>query len=601
MKLRILFTLCLAAALVTANAQESRRLIILHTNDFHSHLQGYAPESAYTPLVTDGDPTVGGFSRIAGTISEVKSENPNSTLVLDAGDCMMGSLFQALEPETGFQLHIMKQAGYDVVALGNHDFDFGLMKYASIVRNAVKAGEIPVLLGGNAVTDPVSPADNEFEALINDGLIKKYIIIEKEGLKIGIFSLLGKDADESAPYAAPVTFEKNIPAAKKLVKDLKNQGCDVIICLSHSGVTKDKKGNWTGEDVKLAQKVKGIDLIISGHIHILLKEPLVVNGVPIVAVGDNGRFVGRVELLAGNGKVKLDRYEAIPMDDRTKARSEIQTAIDAQQGKIDGAILNQLELTCNMPVAIAPYTLSYSEFENAARCNLGPLVADAIYNYVNSEGPGTDIALVAAGVLRDPVQPGVQSVADIFRAMSLGSGNDKVPGYALSKLWFTGKELKNIAEILIFLSASTPSNYPYFSHLRIEFDPDGRLFNKVRKIELTDHQGNVSEVNTSKDDTKLYSMVANSYIVDNLALVKKKTLGLIKVEPKDAGGMPVTDLPGAVADFNATQSGIQEGKEWLALLKYLQQFAPAETAGLPVIPPYYEAPANSLVEINSKK
>jgi 5'-nucleotidase len=160
----------------------------------------------------------------------------------------------ALEPETGFQLSIMKQAGYDVVALGNHDFDFGPEKYAAIVRNAVKKGEIPVLLAGNVVTDPDSQEDNEFEALVNDGLIKKYIITEKEGLKIGIFSLLGKDADESAPYAPPVTFDKIIPAAKKMVKELNNEGCDVIICLSHSGITKDKKGAWTGEDVKLAKK-----------------------------------------------------------------------------------------------------------------------------------------------------------------------------------------------------------------------------------------------------------------------------------------------------------------------------------------------------------
>ena len=82
-----------------------------------------------------------------------------------------------------------------------------------------------------------------------------------------------------------MTFDKIIPAAKKLVKELKNEGCDVIICLSHSGIEKDKKGGWTGEDVKLAEKVKGIDLIISGHTHVLLKEPLVVNGVPIVAGG----------------------------------------------------------------------------------------------------------------------------------------------------------------------------------------------------------------------------------------------------------------------------------------------------------------------------
>ncbi len=601
MKLRILFSLCLSVVLLTVNAQDSKRLIILHTNDFHSHLQGYAPESAYTPLAIDGDPTVGGFARIAGIISETKTENPNSTLVLDAGDCLMGTLFQAIEPETGFQLHLMKQAGYDVVALGNHDFDFGPEKYAAIVRNAVKKGEIPVLLAGNTVTDPANPADDSFEALISDGLIKKYVITEKEGLKIGIFSLLGKDADESAPYATPVTFDEIIPAAKKLVKELKNEGCDVIICLSHSGIEKDKKGGWTGEDVKLANKVKGIDLIISGHTHILLKEPLFVNGVPIVLAGDNGRYVGRIELLAGNGSVKLDKYEAIPMDDKIKSRSDIQTAIVAQQEKINEAILSPLGMTYNMPVAIAPYTIIYDEFGDAAGSNLGRLVADAIYYYSNSEGPGTDIAIVAAGVLRDPIQPGVQSVADIFRAMSLGSGNDNVPGYALSQLWCTGKELKNIAEILIFLSASTPSNFPYYSHLRLEYDPDGGLFNKVRKIELTDREGNVTEVNTSKKDTKLYSIVANSYLVDNLPLIKKKTFGLISVIPKDKEGIPVTDFGKAVVDFNTSMAGLQEGKEWLALVKYIQQFAPAEAGGLPVIPPYYKNPERSLVKVSREK
>ena len=208
---------------------------------------------------------------------------------------------------------------------------------------------------------------------------------------------------------------------------------------------------------------------------------------------------------------------------------------------------------------------------------------------------------MAAGVIRDPIQPGVQSVADIFRAMSLGSGADQVPGMPLSKLWCTGKELKNITEILLFTSVSSPSNYPYYSHLRIEYDPDGRLFNKVRKIELKDNQGNVSEVITSKDDPKLYSVVVNSYMADNLALVKKKTMGLIKVEPKDAGGNLITDLDSTIADFNATQPGIQEGKEWLALLKYLQQFPPAEKGGLPVIPDYYKNPSRSLVSVSSKK
>jgi 5'-nucleotidase len=599
MKRTIIMSFFLAVT-VALTAQEGKKLTILHTNDFHSHLQGFAPESAYTPLVADNDPTIGGLARIAGIISEVRSENPGSTLVVDGGDCLMGTLFQALEPETGFQIHLMKKAGYDVVAMGNHDFDFGPEAYAGILRKASQRGEIPVILMGNAVTDPDDPADDAFEALRTDGLVKPWVIREVNGIRIGIFSLLGKDADESAPYAPPVTFEKIIPSAKTLVKELNKEGCDVIICLSHSGITKDKNGMWAGEDVKLAQKVKGIDLIITGHTHVLLKEPVIVNGVPIVGVGDNGRFVGRVDLLAVSRGLKLVKYEAIPVDDRARAESAIQSEITDQQERINLSILNPIGMTYSMPVAVAPFRVAYEEYGDARGSNLGALVADAVYDYVNTEGPGTDIAIVAAGVLRDPIEPGIQSVADIFRVMSLGSGTDNVPGYALSKMWVTGKELKNITEILLFTSASAPSNYPYFSHLRIEYDPEGRLFNKVRKIEITDSQGNVSVVNTSKDDPKLYSIVANSYIADNLGLVKKKTLGLIKVEPKDKDGKLVTVMDDFIMDFNPGQAGLQEGKEWLALVRYLQQFSPSKEGGLPVIPEVYRNPPRSLSATGTK-
>jgi 5'-nucleotidase len=601
MKPRFLLSLCLLIIIQAVCAQEAKRLTILHTNDFHSHLQGFAPESAYTPLVADNDPTIGGFSRIAGLISETKAENPSSTLVLDAGDCHMGTLFQALEPETGFQLDIMKKAGYEVVALGNHDFDFGIQKYAEIVRNAVKNGEIPVLLSGNSVTDPKSPADDDFEALLKDGLMKRTTIIEKEGLKIGIFSLLGKDADESAPYAAPITFKKIVPAARKLVKELKKQGCDVIICLSHSGVVKDKHGNWGGEDVNLAKKVKGIDMIISGHMHVLLEEPLVVKGIPIVCTGCNGMYVGRAELVVDGDNVTLEKYEVIKMDDQIRADAQVQSQIEGQITRIDQEILKPVDLVYTEPVAKSDFVLKVEDQGDLAGFNLGALVADAIYYYMNSEGPGADVAVVAQGVLRDSIMPGTESVADLFRAMSLGAGNDQVPGYPLSKLWITGKELKNLNEILLFLSKSTPSNFPYYSHLKVEYDPEGRIFNKVRKITLTGHDGKVTEVNTSKDDTKLYSVVANSYMVDNLGLIKKKTFGLISVIPKDANGVPVTDLHSAIADFDATKPGLQEGKEWLALVKFLGHFAPAVDGSLPLIPEYYRNPQRSLVTVSSRK
>lgn len=595
----IIISFFLAVA-VTLTAQEGKKLTILHTNDFHSHLQGFGPESAYTPLVADNDPTFGGLARIAGIIADVRAENPGSTLVVDGGDCMMGTLFQALEPETAFQIPLMKKSGYDVVAMGNHDFDFGPEAYAGILRKASMRGEIPVILMGNAVTDPNDPADDAFEALLGDGLVKPWVIREVNGLKVGLFSLLGEDADESAPYAVPITFEKIVKAAKRMVKELMEQNCDVIICLSHSGVSKDKKGNWAGEDAELARRVKGIDVIISGHTHIYLREPLVVNGVPIVSTGSSGTSIGRMDLtVTGNG-VRMDSYKMIPVDDNAKGLASIQEEIEIQKKEVDRIILEPLKLSYDMPVAEAPFLLNADELADFHGSNLGAMMADAIYCYVNEFGPGTDCAMVALGVIRDPIQPGVQSVADLFRVMSLGSGSNIVPGYPLSRLWVTGRELKNIAEILIMSSASTPAHFCYYSHLRIDYDPEGRLLNKIRRMEYTAPDGKVTEVNTSKDDTRLYSIVANSYMLDFVGIIKKMSLSLINVVPKDSQGNPVTDMDLMVMDFNADTPGLQEGKEWLALVRYLQQFAPVEEGGLPVIPEIYRNPPRSLAATGSK-
>jgi 5'-nucleotidase / UDP-sugar diphosphatase len=595
---RIIILALILVPVVTVCAQDGKKLTILHTNDFHSHMQGYAPESAYTPGVADDDPTVGGLARIAGIISQVRRENPGSTLVVDGGDAMMGTLFHALETETGFQLPLMKKAGYEVIAMGNHDFDFGPAAYAEIIRKSVQRNEIPVILMGNAVTDPDDAGDDAFEAVIRDGLIKPYVITEKNGIRIGLFSLLGKDADESAPYAPPVTFDKITKSAKKLVKELKAQECDVIICLSHSGVSKDKKGNWGGEDAELARKVKGIDLIISGHTHTLLREPLVVNGVPILQAGSTGSFVGRADITVTDNGLTLDSFRLIPVNDKASHEADIQWAIDEQKLSVDRTVLSPLGLSYDMPVAEAPFTLLCDEYGDVAGSNLGALMADAIYHYVNTDGTGTDIAMVAAGVLRDPILPGTQSVADLFRVMSLGSGNDKVPGYPLSKLWVTGRELRSIAEILIMSSSSTPGHFCYYSHLNIEYDPDGKLLRKISRLEFTDKEGNVTEVNTSKDDTRLYSIVANSYMLDFVGIIRKMSFGLINVIPKDAEGVAVSDMDLAVMDLKPAVAGIQEGKEWLALVKYLQQFHAEEEGGLPVIPELYRNPPRSLVSIS---
>jgi 5'-nucleotidase / UDP-sugar diphosphatase len=590
MKTTLTLLLLLITTAFTVNAQTVKKITVLHTNDLHSHFQGFAPESDYTPLTTGDDKTIGGFSRIAAIISREKATNPEGTIVVDAGDCMMGTMFHTMELYSGFELRLMKKAGYDVMALGNHDFDLGPARYARMVNIAASEGQIPELILSNAVTDPTDVADDSFEELFDTRLLKKYTIVEREGIRIGLFSLIGKDADESAPYAVPVTFASNIKTARHMVEKLKEQGCGVIICLSHSGVTLTKEGKWDGEDVELARNVKGIDLIVSGHTHTLLEKPIMVEGIPIVQVEYAGKYVGEAEFSWDGKKATFDSYKLIPVNDNIAGDPEIQSLIDEQEKKVDFQVLKPLGLTCSMPVARASFPLTCEEYGDVASSNLGQFVADAVYSYSNGKGDGADIAVTAAGIIRDPVLPGIQCVADIFRVMSLGSGNDGIPGYPLSKIYVTGRELKNIIEALLMTSASTPSNYCYYSHLKVTYDPRKGLFNKVTQLELTDKEGHKSIIDTSKKNKRLYSVTSDSYMLDNISLIKKKSFGLLNVVPKDKNGESIQDMKTAIMDFDSTRNGIQEGKEWLAIIYFLNGNEGQNSAALPVIPVYYMSP-----------
>ena len=102
----------------------------------------------YTPLTVNDDKTVGGFARIASIIKEEKGKSNGTTLVLDGGDFLMGTLFQSLEVKTGFQLRLMKKMGYDVVCIGNHEFDYGPEKLADIVNSSVKGRRDPIGASG---------------------------------------------------------------------------------------------------------------------------------------------------------------------------------------------------------------------------------------------------------------------------------------------------------------------------------------------------------------------------------------------------------------------------------------------------------------------
>ena len=586
--------------ILTQRSQPERKLVILHTNDMHSRLMGYAPESDYSPMTTNDDNTVGGFSRIASIIKSEKEKNECTTLVLDAGDFLMGTLFQGLETSTGFELHLMKDIGYDVVCLGNHEFDYGPVKLAEILRASSRRGKIPAVLSGNIVFNKREREDDSLENLFSEGILGRTYILERDGLKIGFFSLLGKEAVHDAAFASPVSFSSQIHAARKLVKKLKSEKCDLIICLSHSGVKQDDKGQWGGEDAELARKVKNIDVIISGHTHTKLDKPLMINGVPIVQAGCYTKFVGRLVLDIKDGKVTVDNYRLIKVDDSITGDTKTEELIRAQKKEVNKKILNPLGISYDEKIAETDFLLKCDEQGNYKDSNLGPLVADAIRNYINGHiKSGTDISMVAVGVIRDNIVPGVQTAPDIFRVMSMGSGEDGIPGYPLSRIYITGKELKSVLEILQ-VASKTPSNYCYYSGLKAVLDPERGMLRKIAGISVIHPDGSTSEVDFSKNNKTLYSVSANSYMLQFIGIIKKLSFGLINVEPKDIDGNKITDMKSTLIDIDEEKPGLQEGKEWLALLEYISSMKDNNGNGIPDIDKKYNKAQYTIITSGSK-
>ncbi|HUP07045.1 MAG TPA: metallophosphoesterase, partial [Caldimonas sp.] len=236
---------------------------ILHTNDMHSNFVGMGPSSDYSPLTVNDDQTTGGYARIAAVIASRtdarKIQGP--VLVLDAGDFSMGTPFAAASREIGGELQVMARMGYDATTFGNHDFDLGPDGLAQAIGVASKAGRIPAVISSNTDFTASDPALDGLRQLSNDGLIRRHLVVERGGVRFGLFGVLGKEAQIYTNGAGAVKFPDPIDCARAVVKVLREtEKVDVVIALSHGGVAKGKDGRYSaGDDVSLAAAVPGID------------------------------------------------------------------------------------------------------------------------------------------------------------------------------------------------------------------------------------------------------------------------------------------------------------------------------------------------------
>jgi 5'-nucleotidase/UDP-sugar diphosphatase len=437
-RVRFFFSVALCSALLALSLSPSlfaqkRMLTIIHTNDLHSHLLGFSPNVDYSPLETGNDQTVGGFARIATVIKSERSKRKNPVLVLDAGDFLMGSLFHMLSREESFELRLLGQMGYDAVTLGNHEFDLKPDGLARIITSAAEKGHPPQIVFSNAVFSDTSSEDDSLEKIFSRGLVKPYRVIEKQGLRVGIFGILGKRAAQVSPFAAPLKFRDPVTTAKEMVKILREQEkVDLVVCLSHCGLAAGKEAS---EDEELASAVPGIDIIVGGHTHTKLEKPIVKNGTIILQAGSYGRYVGILDVSMEHNRPRVADYRLVTIDDSIPGDPEIQAAIESFIPLIDERVLKAYNLSFRQVIARTGFDLKIGEKETG----LGNIIADSIRWYINKHindgsSPKVVCAMESLGLIRAPLMKGKSgnlAVCDVFNTIPLGIGADNTMGYPL--------------------------------------------------------------------------------------------------------------------------------------------------------------------------
>lgn len=563
-------------------AEKSKQLDVLFTHDTHSHLNSFS-------TIVDGEQKeVGGFAKLKTLIDEKKKENPD-TLILDGGDFSMGTLIQTVYDTEAAELRMLGYLGCDVSTFGNHEYDYRSKGLADMLTAAKNSGEtLPSLVVCNVDWDSMemnglSEGQKQIQSAFENYGVKDYVVVQKGDVKIAVVGVFGVDALKCAP-TCELLFKDPVESVKKTVEEIKkNEKVDMIACVSHSGTWEDEKKS---EDEILAKEVPDLDLIISGHTHTELKEPIQHGNTYIVSCGEYARNLGSLSMTQKqDGRWEMTSYELIPVSEDIEPDQATQERIDALMDTVDTNYLTNFGYTRDE--VLAENDVEFNSLEEMEtkheELNLGDIMSDSyIYSVEHSEdynGMPVDVAVVPSGCVRDTYTKGNITVEDVYNSFSLGIGKDGLAGYPLIDVYLTGKELKLAAEVDASVSDFMTTARLYCSGLNFTFNPHRMILNKVTDCYLTREDGERIEI----QDDQLYRVVTDLYTGQMLGSVMEMSYGLLKIEPKDKDGNPIENL-----ENQAIMEGDKELKAWDAIARYMKSFDDTDGNGISNVPEYYE-------------
>lgn len=534
---------------------------ILFTHDLHSHL---------LPATDENGGQYGGYARLMTVIKEQKALYPDAILV-DGGDFSMGSLFQTAYPTSAIELRMMGAMGYDATTFGNHEYDYLPSGFAFMLNAAANSGDaVPAILESNYLppeggVSKGSDAARVWEAFENYGVNQEYMLLQRGEVWYALFGLMGFDSDDCAPNSGMILHDP-AETAQRIVDEARaacweEHGVQpLVVCLSHSGTN-----GGEGEDYELAMAVDGIDIIVSGHTHTTLHDPIQVNDTYIVSAGEYGRYLGVVQVdYKPNGEMTLTDYDLIPVDEHVAEDPDTAALVESFKSDVEKDYLSQYGVGFDEVLVNNPYNFETVKdvYATQHESTLGNVFSDA-YKWAVEQATGerVHVALTASGVIRESLPLGDVTASDVFNAASLGVGTEG----ELVAIYITGSDLMNALEVDASVQPLMSGAQLFMSGVEYSFNTSRMIFNKVDYAMLRSDDGSLEAI----EPDELYRVVTGMYAGQMLGNVEATSMGLLTITPRDENGNPVSvdELVNyVVRDENGTPL-----KEWYAIASYLQQ------------------------------
>lgn len=463
----ILLVAILFSAVVSYQAQE-KKLTILYSNDIHSHFE---PQ-----IVPWADKTrkIGGFANVATLVKREKATNKNAIYV-DAGDWFAGPYVSSLTKGEAI-IDAMNYLGLDAACVGNHEFDYGWQNAIDQFRKA----KFPILNGNIFLKGTDKLHWNN-----------PYLIKVVNGIRIGIIGLHGKFAfydTTSAEMIGGVETRDEDIYLRKYVEELKGK-TDLIILLSHLGIPGTQSSTGANDvsrhhqaEIKLAERVPGVDIMVTGHPHSGTPEPIISNGTIIVSTDAYTIELGKLDITYDVKKDKVTTYKnhyGFLFDDEVEDDPEMLKVIKKWNDKL--SVITDEKVT----TATAPMTRSYSE-----ESPMGNMIADAMLNAY----PEYEFAVTNSGGLRQDIDAGPVTVGELISAFPFPN--------TIVQLEMKGSDMRQLFE---HAAGLTNGILQVSKGVELVYDPSKPIGSRVVRILIK---------GAPLDDNRTYKILTSNFLAD---------------------------------------------------------------------------------------